>query len=100
MTLGEKKDIRFQPQGFGPQLAATIRAELGLIFISRNNCTCLSRAMIGHVVDRCLDELMFEVMLILEGSSLSLQIALLCHFQTFVFLSLDTLIYSISEQMI
>lgn len=33
--------------------------------------------MIGHVVDRCLDELMFEVMLILEGSSLSLQIAFL-----------------------
>lgn len=42
--------IRCLPQNdcflSGPRLAATIRAELGLIFISRNNCTCLSRALI------------------------------------------------------
>lgn len=41
--------------------------------------------MIGHVVDRCLDELMFEEMLILEGSSLSLQIAALYTHFCFVF---------------
>lgn len=43
---------------------------VGLIFISRNNCTCFSGRFDwtpgGHAVDRCLDDLMFEVMLILD----------------------------------